>query len=161
MNDKKSNNKSYETSDRALYKVEHVVLLENIDLRQKVLSFIQSSESDREKASKYLEYGDTKECYKLNEFMCIPLPSQGTDVPWKLHISDHHYNQIERNIKAFRTELLERIHKEGDPLTGFKIVSSEVELLKILDNLHIYQYGNYDDQRVLHYARYFYKRLWK
>ena len=53
------------------------------------------------------------------------------------------------------------MHKEGDSLTGFKIVSSEVELLKILDNLNIFQYKNYDDQRALHYARYFYKSLWE
>lgn len=160
INDKKSNNKSYETSDRALYKNEQEVLLENIDLNKEVLDFLQSAQSDRQKAEIYLEFGDTKKLYNLESIFVIPYPSEGSDIPWKLKITDHHYNKVERHIKAFRTELLERISKEGDPLIGYKIISSQNELLKILDNMHTYQYGSYDDQIVLHFARYFYKLLW-
>ena len=81
INDKKSNNKSYETSNRALYKVEQELLLENVDLNKEVLDFLQSAQSDRQKAEIYLEQGDTKKLYNLESIFVIPYPSEGSDIP--------------------------------------------------------------------------------
>ena len=52
-----------------------------------------------------------------------------------------------------------RVHKEGDVLTGFKILSSQDELFKTLNDLHLYQHGNFDDSKVKHYARHYFKDL--
>ena len=160
INDKKSYGpKMFVLPQEALFRQEEEIMCENLDLNQEVFSFVIDSERDEEVAKTYLHQGDTMAEYKFEQVMRAPDCQNRSINALKIEINDYHYRIVARSIKAFRTELLSRVQKEGDPLTGYKILSSQVHLYEVLNELHLHQFDNYDDQKVKHYARYFFKKL--
>jgi hypothetical protein len=141
-------------SHEALFRQEQEIVLENIDLSIEILAFISDSKNDNLEARTYLNHGDTMKTYNFQNMMLMPSVDG-----CQIQINDYHYNKVERNLKAFRTEVVQRIQKQGDALMGYTVLSTQDQLFDILNELHLHQHINYDDHKVKHYARYFFKKL--
>lgn len=160
VNDKKWNNsKSYVNSYEALFRQEKEIITENLDLNKELLTFILNADSDRSEAQIYLSLEDTMRQYGFDSFINIPSSEPKASEVWKIQLNDYHYEQVMRNIKSYRTNLLSEIQKEGDALTGYTILSSQEELYKIIEKMHLHRNGTFIDAKITHYARYFFKKL--
>lgn len=156
MNDKKSYNpKSFMKSSESIWKQTQELVIENLNLVDEILNFIQDAKWDDSEADKYLNNEEAKEAYNV---IGLETPKD-TDEEEALCFYNEIKTIVMKDIREFRTQLIVMTRPAGDALTGYKINKSQEQLYQILNEARLYQNNMYSDERVRQYSRYFFGKL--
>jgi hypothetical protein len=154
------NSKSFIDPESAKFYQEKELILENIDLVNEIVPFLNGTIDDKEEAEEFLisneieEYGYTE----LEPMSRINFLDKQKD---KEQLSQAVVDQWTTIIENFRQQLTDKLNPYGDHTYGYEIYKPNKELQQKIYDLKLYKYEDkgYLDQKIRKFARHYYNKL--
>lgn len=144
--------------EKAVFVDEKQLILENIDLKDEILTFCSVLTNDKEEAEQFILHNHIEE---YGETTPGPLIMRNFDEKQKSEdtLSVSLVSQWISRINNFKDLLKEKCNSFGLSEFDFEIHKPNEELQKILYEMKLYSHGQYNDEKLRQYANYYYKML--
>jgi hypothetical protein len=154
------NSKSFIDPESAKFYQEKELILENIDLVNEIVPFLNGTIDDKEEAEEFLinneieEYGYTQlEPTNKTNFL-----EKQKDREQLGHLLVEQWTRI---VDSFRQQLTDKLNPYGDQGYGYEIYKPNNELQQKIYDLKLYKYEDkgHLDQKLRKFARHYYNKL--
>jgi hypothetical protein len=154
------NSKSFIDPESAKFYQEKELILENIDLVNEIVPFLNGTIDDKEEAEEFLinneieEYGYT-ELEPMNKTNFLEKQKDREQLG---QITVAQWTKI---VDSFRQQLTDKLNPYGDQGYGYEIYKPNNELQQKIYDLKLYKYEDKGllDQKIRKFARHYYNKL--